>query len=73
MNNPELSASTTVPDIIVEQLSSLSEHILESHKFRGYSKWDKEDMVSHFWRKCMRALMSYDFSKSSKCYSYFTS
>ena len=72
MRDSELSSSATVPDIIVTQLSSLSEHILQSHKFCHYRKWDKEDMVSHFWRKCMRALMSYDFSTGSKCYSYFT-
>ena len=29
-------------------------------------------MTSHFWRKAIRALMSYDFSTGSKCYSYFT-
>lgn len=72
MINPDLSASATIPDIIVDQLSSLSEHMLQSHKFCHYNKWDKEDMVSHFWRKAMRALMSYDFTKGSKTYSYFT-
>ena len=72
MRDPNLSSSATVPDIIVEQLSSLSEHILESHKFRGYSLWDRQDMVGHFWKKVMKALLSYDFSNGSKTYSYFT-
>lgn len=72
MRDPQLSACAEVPEIIVSELSTLSERLLTSRKFKGYSKDLKDDMTAHFWEKALRALMTFDFSRGSKTYSYFT-
>ena len=72
MRDPLLSAAAEVPEVVISELSTLSDRFLTSRKFRGYSRYMKEDMQMHFWEKALRALMTFDFSRGSKAYSYFT-
>ena len=72
MRDPLLSAAAEVPTPIICELSTLSERLLTSRKFRGYAKDIKDDMQMHFWEKALRALMTFDFSRGSRAYSYFT-
>ena len=72
MRDPLLSAAAEVPEVVISELSTLSERFLTSRKFRGYSRYMKEDMQMHFWEKVLRALMTFDFSRGSRAYSYFT-
>lgn len=72
MRDPLLSAAAEVPEVVISELSTLSDRLLTSRKFRGYSRDMKNDMQMHFWEKALRALMTFDFSRGSKAYSYFT-
>ena len=72
MRDPMLSASAEVPEVVISELSTLSERLLTSRKFRGYSRDMKDDMQMHFWEKALRALLTFDFNRGSRAFSYFT-
>ena len=38
MRDPLLSAAAEVPEVVISELSTLSERLLTSRKFRGYSR-----------------------------------
>lgn len=48
------------------------EKMLHGHSFRGYSSHMKEDMAGNAYVRCMKALSTFDSSKTQNAFGYVT-